>query len=96
MIIEILNEMNHSMSFSLSLIAKNLDMDEQVVSHLIEKMIDKNLIIEENLYGPGACSAACGSCSSSCPVLDSKPIKVYTISEKGLKVLEKNKEAIAN
>lgn len=80
MLKDILNKINKDGYFSNRILAKELNVTEDVISDAISQLIRMGYIVkEESSYD---CSTACGGCpfAQSC---NKEIIKTYQISEKG-------------
>ncbi|MEW8974388.1 MAG: FeoC-like transcriptional regulator [Tissierellaceae bacterium] len=86
MLKDVLKEINNSSGFSKSSIGKTLNISEDMVEDLIAELVRMGYLDEDK--GSPTCSTACSSCpyTKNCNTI---PIKIYKISKKGEKLLEK-------
>lgn len=86
MLKNLLNEIYRSKLFSKTDISKKLDVSEEMIDRGMEELVRMGYIIEE--MGSPICESKCRSCAfTKCTTI---PIKMYTVSTKGEKFLEKN------
>jgi DNA-binding transcriptional MocR family regulator len=86
MLKRLLNEIYRSEVFSKADFSKKLNLSEEMIDSAMEELVRMGYIIEE--MGSPICESKCKSCAfSKCTTL---PIKMFTISDKGEKLLEKN------
>lgn len=84
MLKELLREIGLAKAFSISLLAKNLNITEAMVEDMIEQLIRMGYLIED--LGSPSCATACGSCAfaRSC---NFNPVNFYQLSDKGKKLI---------
>lgn len=79
MLLNVLKQIKEARIYSKPLIAKNLNVSEEVLEDMINQLIRMNYIKEE--LGSPTCSSKCSGCSvSSCNTI---PIKMLSLTLKG-------------
>ena len=89
MIVRILKYLDEGNDFSDKAMQVNLGLSEFMVQHYKEQLINRNYIKKATGLD---CNLACGSCASQCGLAGSmdSQIIMWEITDKGLKVIEKN------
>jgi predicted transcriptional regulator len=83
MLKEVLMEIKSSRIYSKALIAKNLNVSEEMVDDLTSQLVRMGYIKED--LGSPTCQSKCSGCTvSNCRIV---PIKTYSISPKGERLL---------
>lgn len=86
MLKDILKEISASEAFSVSNIANKLNISEDLLAGGIKDLVRMGYLIED--MGSPTCESKCSSCPfSKCSTI---PIRMFTISDKGKQLLEKN------
>ncbi|MBC8590361.1 FeoC-like transcriptional regulator [Wansuia hejianensis] len=85
MLKEVLRIMNDSQGFSKSSIATDLNISEDMVDELISQLVRMGYLSED--LGSPSCESLCKSCAFA-KLCHMKPIKMYTVSQKGKDLLE--------
>ncbi|MDR7869767.1 MAG: FeoC-like transcriptional regulator [Tissierellaceae bacterium] len=86
MLKNILKEIYTSRLFSKTDISKSLNISEEIIDSGIDQLIRMGYLMEE--MGSPTCESKCSSCAySRCSTI---PIKMFTVTEKGKKILEEN------
>lgn len=86
MLKSILNEVYSSQVFSKTDISKNLNISEEMIDSAMDQLVTMGYVIED--MGSPICESKCRSCAySRCSTI---PIKMFTITDKGKRVLIKN------
>ena len=83
MLKNILNEIYKSQVYSKTDISKTMDVSEDMIESAMDQLVRMGYLIEE--MGSPICESKCGSCAySRCSTI---PIKMFTITDKGKKLL---------
>lgn len=81
----VLKEIDRAKMFSKSSIGKHLNISEDMVEDLVNQLIKMGYVIED--LGSPTCEHKCSGCSiSSCNTI---PIKMYGVTDKGKKLLNR-------
>ncbi len=85
MLKEILNIIAQTNLYSDAFISKKMNISPAMANHMLEELIRMGYLIED--LGSPTCETSCGSCAyaRSC---NTTPVKTFTISSKGKKLLE--------
>ena len=84
MLKDVLKEISRAKVFSISVIAKTLNITEALIEEAIEQLSRMGYITED--MGSPTCETKCSGCSvTSCNTI---PLKTLSITEKGNKLLE--------
>lgn len=83
MLKDILRELNSSGAFSITKIASNLNLTEEMVQDGIKQLIRMEYLKED--LGSPSCGGKCNGCAAAnCKII---PIKTFSITEKGMKLI---------
>lgn len=85
MLKEVLKEISNAKVFSVSLIAKDLNISESLVEDAVMELSRMEYIVED--MGSPTCETKCSSCTMKA-FCNSVPIKTITITDKGKRLLE--------
>ncbi|MFA5523051.1 MAG: winged helix-turn-helix transcriptional regulator [Tissierellales bacterium] len=85
MLKDVLKEIFNAKAFSISLIAKNLNISEGLVEDSVKELLRMGYIIED--MGSPTCDTPCSGCAMKA-FCNSVPIKIYAIADKGKKLLK--------
>lgn len=88
MIYEVMKSIQTSQVFSIKKISEDLKIDPAVVEDLILNLVSKGFLKADKINS-SSCGSCSLSCSSTCPVLAGEAIKIYSITERGEKFIEK-------
>lgn len=85
MLKDILNLINETSLYSDAYISKKLNIRKDVANDMVENLIRMGYLIED--LGSPSCETSCSKCAyaRSC---NTTPVKTFTISSKGRKLLE--------
>lgn len=92
MLKDVLKELFNAKAFSVSLIAKNLNISESLVEDSVKELSRMGYINED--LGSPTCDTPCSGCSMKA-FCNSVPIKTFTVTIKGKKLLESIKKTSA-
>lgn len=84
--LKIIQEMS---SFSLSQLAKSLNVDKNMAAHLVEQLKAMGYLREENMNV--SCNGNCVKCMSCPGASDTMPIKFLSVTEKGNRALKQQR-----
>lgn len=85
MLKNVLKEIYNSRIFSISLIAKNLNISEALVEDAVAQLLRMEYIVED--MGSPTCETKCSGCTMK-SFCNTVPIKTFSITDKGEKLLE--------
>lgn len=85
MLKDILREINNSDHISISAIAGSLSLSEDMVKDGLDQLIRMNYLKEQ--ISSNTCGGKCSGCAAA--HCSSTPMKTFSITEKGLHLLEK-------
>ncbi|SCG82599.1 hypothetical protein DW1_0992 [Proteiniborus sp. DW1] len=85
MLKDVLKEISNAKAFSVSLLAKNLKISEGLVEDIVKELSRMGYIVED--MGSPTCGIPCSGCAMKA-FCNSIPIKTFTVTAKGKKLLE--------
>ncbi|HAE91290.1 HTH domain-containing protein [Tissierella praeacuta] len=85
MLRDVLKEISNAKVFSVSLIAKKLNISETLVEDAVKELSRMNYIIED--MGSPTCETKCSGCSMKA-FCNTVPIKTISLTDKGMKLLK--------
>ncbi|WP_313755822.1 hypothetical protein [Tissierella sp.] len=85
MLKDVLNEISNAKVFSISLIAKKLNISETLVEDAVKELSRMEYIIED--MGSPTCETKCSGCSMKA-FCNAVPIKTISLTDKGMKLLK--------